>query len=217
MRSRASGNRSPRESARSAIVRRVWLRSTRRRLERIIDLSRTMNRSEGQRVADQQQTLEDAIGANTPVDVSPVAQTMMSLANAPTTGPANTRALNPRIADLNELIQRQNPVAPDGTMPYPPTAAYGGVKDLRSDLGARSNSADPLQGYYLDRSRNALTDVLRNTAVQAGQGPQFDQANLDYTDVQANRTSRGSNARVAVSIRGAAPAIRLRSATVRPR
>src|SRR4029077_20821702 len=117
---------------------------------RIIDLSRTMNQSEGDRVAAQQQVLEDAIGANTPVDVSPVTQIMTQLAHAPTTGPANTRALNPRIADLNELIQRQNPVGPDQTMPYPPTAAYGGVKDLRSDLCKRSISADPLQGHYLD-------------------------------------------------------------------
>jgi hypothetical protein len=149
--------------------------------QRIIDLSRTVNESEGQRVADQQQALEDAIGANTPVDVSPVTQTMTQLASAPTTGPANTRALNPRIADLNELIQRQNPVGPDQTMPYPPTAAYGGVKDLRSDLGQRSNSADPLQGYYLDTARDAYTGAMRDAANQAGQGPAFDQANLDYS------------------------------------
>jgi hypothetical protein len=148
---------------------------------RIIDLSRAVNQSEGDRVSAQQQALEDAIGSNTPVDVSPVAQTMTSLAKAPTTGPANTRALNPRIADLNELIQRQNPVAPDQTMPYPPTAAYGGVKDLRSHLGARSVSADPLQGYYLDTARNAYTGAMRDAAEQAGQGPQFDQANLDYS------------------------------------
>lgn len=147
---------------------------------RIIDLSRIMNQSEGDRVSAQQQQLAAAIGSHTDVDVSPVAQTMTKLAQSPTTGPANTRALNPRIADLNELIQRQNPVAPDGTMPYPPTAAYGGVKDLRSDLGARSNSVDPLQGYYLKQSRDALTDVMRNTAEQAGQGPAFDKANLDY-------------------------------------
>lgn len=148
--------------------------------QRIIDLSRTTNEAEGQRVADQQQTLEDAIGANTPVDVSPVTQTMTQLASAPTTGPANTRALNPRIADLNELINRQNPVGPDQSMPYPPTAAYGGVKDLRSDLGQRSNSADALQGYYLGTARDAYTGAMRDAAEKAGQRPAFDQANLDY-------------------------------------
>jgi hypothetical protein len=149
---------------------------------RIIDLSRAMNASEGQRVSAQQQALEDAIGSNTPVNVLPVAQTLTSLAKAPTTGPAATRALNPRIDDLNEMVDRQNPPPVPGlSTAYPPTAAYGGVKDLRSDLGSRSANAEPLQGHYLDQAYDAYTGAMRDTAVQAGQGPQFDAANLDYS------------------------------------
>lgn len=149
--------------------------------QRIIDLSREANTAQQARLSAQQQALEDAIGASTPIDVSPVARTMASLANAPTTGPAATRALTPRIGDLNELINRQNPGGPDQTMPYPSTVAYGGAKDLRSDLGERSSSVEPLRGHYLDTAYGAYTDAMRGAAQEAGQGPQFDQANLDYS------------------------------------
>jgi hypothetical protein len=140
---------------------------------RIIDLSRATNTAKQEELSAQQQALEDAIGANRPTDVSPLVDTISSLANA---SPAPIqRTLQPRVNDLYGSI---NPNPPEEG---PLTAPYEHLKILRGDLGQRTKSADPVPGRFLDQTYGAYTDAMRGAAEEAGQGSQFDQANLDYS------------------------------------
>jgi hypothetical protein len=140
---------------------------------RIIDLSREANTSQQAQLSEQQQALEDAIGADRPTNVSPLVDTLSSLANQ---GPAPiTRVVNPRVADLYSSL---NPGATDASEL---TAPYGHLKVLRTDLGDKTVTTDPIKGPAYDTAYGGYTDAMRGAAQEAGQGPQFDQANLDYS------------------------------------
>ena len=140
---------------------------------RIIDLSRQANTSQQEALSAEQQALEDAIGRNRPTNVSPLVEQVSELANA---GPGPiTRVVAPRTTDL------YNSLDSGATDPADLTAPYGHLKILRSDLGTKTNTTDPVRGPAYDALYGGYTDAMRGGAEEAGQGPRFDQANLDYS------------------------------------
>jgi hypothetical protein len=149
---------------------------------RIINLSREANQSQQEQLSAQQQALEDAIGTDRPTNVSDLADTLSTLAN---NGPAPiTRVIRPRVGDLYQSVSPgDNYAAMHPDEPYAPelTAPYGHLKVLRTDLGEKTATTDPVKGPPYNEAYGAYTDAMRGGAEEAGQGPQFDQANLDYS------------------------------------
>jgi hypothetical protein len=140
---------------------------------RIIDLSREMNASEKRRVSADQQALEDAIGTNRPAPADTLADTLTGMSNA-AAAPVQ-RTLRPRINDLYDSLNPQDPAAPG-----PLTAPYGHMKDLRADLRENTPAAPSVKQHYYDQAYDAYTGAMRSAADEAGQGPAFDRANRDY-------------------------------------
>ena len=138
---------------------------------RIITAARERNAALGDQVSSQQQQLETNIGSTTPVDVSPLVDTISGLANS-TAAPV-ARTLTPRVNDLYGSVS----ATPEGEL----TAPYSHLKDLRTDLGVRSTNADEVPGYYLGRARDAYTSAMRDAAASKGQAQAFSDANRDYT------------------------------------
>ena len=140
---------------------------------RIIDLSRQANTSQQAALSAEQQALEDAIGTNRPTGVSPLVEQISELANA---GPGPiTRVVAPRTTDLYDSLNA------GATDPADLTAPYGHLKILRSDLGEKTKTTDPVKGPAYDALYGGYTDAMRGGAQDADQGPRFDQANLDYS------------------------------------
>jgi hypothetical protein len=137
---------------------------------RIIAAAREQNAALADAVSAQQQQLETNIGSNRPVDVSPLASTLSGLANS--TAAPIARTLTPRVNDLYGSMS----ATPEGDL----TAPYGHLKDLRSDLGVRTNAADAVPAHYLGEARDAYTSAMRDAAAQAGQAQAFNDANQAY-------------------------------------
>ena len=139
---------------------------------RIIDLSRQANTSQKAALSAEQDALERAINPDRPTGVSPLVETLSGMANA---GPGPiTRVVAPRTTDLYNSLNAGAEDAGDLTAPY------GHLKILRTDLGEKTKTTDPIKGPAYDTAYGAYTDAMRGGAEAAGQGPQFDQANLDY-------------------------------------
>ena len=83
------------------------------------------------------------------------------------------RTLTPRVNDLYSSID----ATPGGDL----TAPYSHLKDLRTDLGVRSNAADEVPGYYLGQARDAYTSAMRDAAASRGQAQAFADANEAYS------------------------------------
>lgn len=137
---------------------------------RIITAAREQNAALADQVSNQQQQLETNIGSNTPVDVSPLVDTISGLANS--TAAPIARTLTPRVNDLYGSVN----ATPEGDL----TAPYSHLKDLRTDLGVRSNAADEVPGYYLGQTRDAYTSAMRDAAASKGQAQAFSDANRGY-------------------------------------
>jgi hypothetical protein len=150
---------------------------------RIIDLSREANASQQDALSAQQDALENAIGPDRPTRVSPLVDTISGMANR---GPGPiSRVMNPRVDDLYgtlNLAPGDNYVAMHPDEGYAPelTAPYSDLKILRTDLGQKTVTTDPVKGPAYDQAYGAYTDAMRGAAEEAGQGPAFDQANFDY-------------------------------------
>jgi hypothetical protein len=147
-----------------------------RTAQTIIDLSREANANQQSALSDREQQIEDAImateaGQKTPV--SPLVDLVSSIANK---GPGPIRrVVDPRARDLYETL------SPGEEDPTDVTSPWDELKILRSDIGAKTRTTDPVKGPTYDRLYGGYTDAMRGGAETAGQGPQFDQANLDYS------------------------------------
>ena len=143
--------------------------------QRIIDLSKNANISQQTALSAEEQALEDAIGKKYPSGVSPLVDTISGMANE---GPGPvSRVMNPRVEDL------YNTLNPGATDPSELTSPWGDLRVLRSDLGAKTMTTDPIKGPAYDQAYGAYTDAMRTgaEAKDPGLGARFDQANLDYS------------------------------------
>ena len=147
-----------------------------RTAQNIIDLSREANANQQSALSDKQQQIEDAImateaGQKTPV--SPLVDLVSSIANK---GPGPIRrVVAPRAQDLYETL------SPGEQDPADVTAPWDELKTLREDIGAKTRTTDPVKGPTYDRLYGGYSDAMQTGAENAGQGPQFNQANLDYS------------------------------------
>jgi hypothetical protein len=147
-----------------------------RTAQNIIDLSREANASQQSALSAREQAIEDAImateaGQKTPV--SPLVDLISGIANQ---GPGPIRrVVDPRARDLYETL------SPGETDPTDVTSPWDELKILRSDLGQKTRTTDPVKGPAYDRLYGGYSDAMRGGAETAGQGPEFNQANLDYS------------------------------------
>jgi hypothetical protein len=124
-------------------------------------------------------SLERNIGPFTDTEVSPVVDEMNRIMTSRGVGPNIGRTVAPRAADVQEAIQRQNPDDPTAT-----TASYGAVKDIRGDLGKRTQSADPVVGGNYDRLYGTTTSAMHDAAASKGQAQEFADANEAYRKME---------------------------------
>jgi hypothetical protein len=147
-----------------------------RTAQNIIDLSREANASQQSALSAREQAIQDAImateaGQKTPV--SPLVDLVSSIANK---GPGPIRrVVEPRQRDLYETL------SPGEQDPTDVTSPWDELKVLRSDLGAKTKTTDPVKGPTYDRLYGGYSDAMQTGATNAGQGPEFNQANLDYS------------------------------------
>jgi hypothetical protein len=147
-----------------------------RTAQNIIDLSREANASQQSSLSAREQAIEDAImateaGQRTPV--SPLVDLISGIANKGP-GPID-RVMQPRVRDLYDTL------SPGEEDPTNVTSPWDELKVLRTDLGKKTKTTDPVTGAPYDRAYGGYTDAMQGGAEAAGQGPQFDQANLDYS------------------------------------
>lgn len=147
-----------------------------RTAQTIIDLSREANASQQSSLSAREQAIEDAImateaGKKTPV--SPLVDLISGIANK---GPGPiTRVVDPRARDLYGTL------SPGEEDPTNVTSPWDDLKVLRTDLGQKTRTTDPVKGPPYNKLYGGYTDAMQGGAETAGQGPQFDQANLDYS------------------------------------
>jgi hypothetical protein len=147
-----------------------------RTAQNIIDLSREANANQQSALSSREQDIEDAImateaGQKTPV--SPLVDLISGIANK---GPGPiTRVVAPRAQDLYDTL------SPGEKDPTDVTSPWDELKILRTDLGQKTRTTDPIKGPTYDRLYGGYSDAMQTGAVNAGQGPEFNQANLDYS------------------------------------
>jgi hypothetical protein len=147
-----------------------------RTAQNIIDLSREANASQQSALSAREQAIEDAImateaGQKTPV--SPLVDLISGIANK---GPGPiARVVDPRARDLYETLR------PGEQDPTDVTSPWDALKILREDIGKRTRTTDPVTGPPYDRLYGGYSDAMQTGAENAGQGPEFNQANIDYS------------------------------------
>ena len=147
-----------------------------RTAQNIIDLSREANASQQSALSAREQAIEDAImsteaGQKTPA--SPLVDLISSISNK---GPNPIRrVVEPRARDLYDALNPGENDPADVTLPWDE------LKILRGDIGAKTRTTDPVKGPAYDRLYGGYSDAMQTGATNAGQGPEFNQANLDYS------------------------------------
>jgi hypothetical protein len=115
-----------------------------------------------------------SIGNRTPVNIAPILLELQRLRSS--TDPGTFGPLATRQAHLESMAREANlPSAVPGLPPH--LVPYEQVKDWRSNLGSSLEGQPPVRGRFHGQAYGAVTDQMRDTALQRGVQPEaFDVA-----------------------------------------